>query len=58
MTIDTSAHLEIYSSFVGQIRFVSCQRDNNIGAGLSLQLFHPVLCTCECILHNKKKEKK
>lgn len=51
-------YLEIYSSFVGQIRFVSCQCDNNIRAGLSLQLFHPVLCTCECILHNKKKRKK
>lgn len=57
MIIDTSAHLEIYSSFVGKIRFVSCQRDNNIRAGLSLQLFHPVLCTCECILHNEKKKK-
>lgn len=58
MIIDTSAHLEIYSSFVGQVRFVSCQRNNNIRACLSLQLFHPVLCTCECILCNKKKKRK
>lgn len=55
-TVKINLYLEIYSSLVGQICFVSCQCNNNIRAGLSLELLHPVLCTCECILSKRKKE--
>lgn len=56
--VQMSLYLKIYSSFVGQICFISCQSNNNIRAGLSLQLLHPVLRTCECILEKKRKKKR
>lgn len=56
-TVKISLYLEIYSSLVGQICFVPCQCNDNVRAGLSLELLHPVLCTCECILKKKKKER-
>lgn len=51
-------YLEIDGPLVGQVRFVPCQSDNNVWAGLSLQLFHPVLCTCESVLKKKRKKKR
>ena len=46
-------YLEVHSSFVGKISFVPGQCDDDIGAGLSLELLYPVLCTCECVLHRQ-----
>lgn len=53
-TVRASPHLVIYCALAGQICFVSCQCDNDVGAGLSLQFLHPVLSTCECILEDRE----
>lgn len=55
LPVRASRYLVIYSALVGQICFVSCQCDNNVGACLSLQFLHPVLCTCECVLEGRER---
>lgn len=43
-------HLELHGSLAGQVRLVACERNDDVGAGLPLQLLHPVLGPCKGIL--------
>lgn len=53
--IFVSSHLNINSSLVGDVCLVSCQCYHNVGAGLPLQLFHPVFCSYKCVLAEQKR---
>lgn len=44
------AYLEIHSSLISKVGFVSRQGDDYVGAGLSLELLYPVLCSGESVL--------
>lgn len=55
LPVRAALYLVIHSALVGQICFVSCQCDNDVGAGLPLQFLHPVLRACECILEGRER---
>lgn len=48
-------YLEVQGSLVGQIRLVPCQSYYDVGAGLSLKLFDPVLRPHKRLLPNQRR---
>lgn len=56
--VGAALYLVVHRALVGQIGFVSCQSDHDVGAGLPLQFLHPVLRTCECILEGRQSNSK
>lgn len=48
--MQTCTYLEIHSSLVSKVGFVPSQSDDYVGAGLSLELLYPVLCSGESLL--------
>lgn len=48
--MQTRTYLEIHSSLVSKVGFVPSQSDDDVGAGLSLELLYPVLCSGESVL--------
>ena len=50
-------HLNVDFPDVLEVCLVACQGNDYTGAGLTLQLLHPVLCPHKCVLEREEGER-